>query len=160
MNIIIAGGGVAGLTAAAALRRLPFVRSIIVFEPVRPSKSGHVDHERNIESTTNIVSSSKHFNGLWGPSLRCLESLDIYGNIKDHLHAVRQSGYKDVSGRWLAQPTVGLKEPPGISCQNLCCLLHCDTTVPKPILHVTSSHQYLLFTDCCDSSFPRAISVS
>ena len=37
MNVIIAGGGVAGLTAAAVLRKLPFVKSILIFEPtVRP----------------------------------------------------------------------------------------------------------------------------
>lgn len=119
MNVVIAGGGVAGMTAAAVLRRLPFVKSIIIFEPFcsRDVDSGEAGLLNSSESETKLdscrTSVSHHYNGLWSPAISCLQSLGIYSHISKMLHPVRQSGYKDVSGRWLAQPTVGLQEPPG-----------------------------------------------
>jgi 2-polyprenyl-6-methoxyphenol hydroxylase-like FAD-dependent oxidoreductase len=119
MNVVIAGGGVAGMTAAAVLRRLPFVKSIVMFEPFRSpnADSGEAELVNDRVSETkldsNQTSVSHHYNGLWSPAITCLQSLGIYSHISRKLHPVLQSGYKDVSGRWLAQPTVGLQEPPG-----------------------------------------------
>lgn len=119
MNVVIAGGGVAGMTAAAVLRRLPFVKSIVIFEPFRStnidSSEAEVLNDRGSETKLDscLTSVSHHYNGLWSPAISCLQSLGIYSHISKKLHPVRQSGYKDVSGRWLAQPTAGLQEPPG-----------------------------------------------
>lgn len=115
MNVVIAGGGVAGLTAAAVLRRLPFVKSIVIFESSRPPcmDSSEVDGGSKMMPDSYQPSVSHHYNGLWSPAIKCLQSLGIYSHISQKLHPVLRSGYKDISGRWLAQPTVGLQEPPG-----------------------------------------------
>jgi len=110
MNIVIAGGGVAGLSAAVVLRKLPFVKSIVILEKAvvsvfssSKSNSGDV-----IKDETN----HHRYNGLWSPALQCLQSMGIYSKIERHLEGVRSSGYKDVSGRWLAKPFIGLLAPP------------------------------------------------
>ena len=120
MNVIIAGGGVAGLTSAAVLRKLPFIKSILIFEAANlPQISSSVENQfppRNEgEATTTssrIRNGFHHYNGIWNPALRCLQSIGIYDQIEMDLYPVRESGYKDFSGRWLAQPTTGLQEPP------------------------------------------------
>lgn len=119
MNVIIAGGGVAGLTAAAVLRKLPFVKSIVIFEAaLLPELSSSVVDQFNNNKDESITNSSRyrngfhHYNGIWNPALQCLQSIGVYDKIADHLHAVRTSGYKDFTGRWLAQPAVGLQDPP------------------------------------------------
>lgn len=116
MNVIIAGGGIAGLSAAAVLRKLPFIKSIRIFEPAtlsqisRPTATNEKDNATNKSSP--FAGTAHHYNGLWSPALQCLQSIGIYGKIENQLHAVRKSGYKNVAGRWLAFPTVGLQEPP------------------------------------------------
>ena len=117
MNVVIAGAGVAGLAAAAVLRRLPFVKAILILEPSRFSSEAQAQLECDLASDVQLdscrASVPHHYNGLWSPAISCLQSLGIYRHISNKLHPVRRSGYKDVSGRWLAQPTVGLQEPPG-----------------------------------------------
>ena len=122
MNVIIAGGGVAGLTSAAVLRKLPFVKSILIFEATNlPQISSSVVNQFSSNEGESMTTSSRirngfhHYNGIWNPALRCLQSIGIYDKIEKDLHAVRESGYKDFSGRWLAQPTKGLQEPPSKS---------------------------------------------
>lgn len=118
MNVIIAGGGIAGLSTAAVLRKLPFIKSIKIFEPAamsqisRPVASNLNDIDGATNRSSPFAGTAHHFNGLWSPALQCLQSLGIYSKIKNQLHAVRESGYKNVAGRWLALPTVGLQEPP------------------------------------------------
>ena len=140
MNVIIAGGGVAGLTAAAVLRKLPFVKSILIFEPtLRPILSSQAvtnltktaDNEHSpaskvVRNTSNQhrTEHSHHYNGLWNPALHCLKSIGIYDKIVTHLHGVRTSGYKDFSGRWIMQPSVGLQEPPSTLVKLLNLFLH------------------------------------
>jgi 2-polyprenyl-6-methoxyphenol hydroxylase-like FAD-dependent oxidoreductase len=137
MNIVIAGGGIAGLSAATVLRRLPFVKSILILEPAAVTAvlsssgsggNGIKDAETNIQRSSthysHLLHSNSHhsneihnsnthrYNGLWGPALHCLQSLGLYSKIAEHIHPVRSSGFKDIAGRWLAQPRVGLLEPP------------------------------------------------
>lgn len=113
MNIIIAGGGVAGLSAAAVLRKLSFVKSILIFEPAAlTALTSTVNGNSNSSSSSIHHYNSHHYNGIWSPALQCLDSIGVLEKTKNQFHAVRTSGYKDFAGRWLAQPTVGLQEPP------------------------------------------------
>jgi 2-polyprenyl-6-methoxyphenol hydroxylase-like FAD-dependent oxidoreductase len=112
MNIVIAGGGLAGLATAVVLRKLPFVKSIVILEKAvvsvyssSKSESGDVIRDENINN-------HHRYNGLWSPALQCLQSMGIYSKIERYLQGVRSSGYKDVSGRWLAKPFIGLLPPP------------------------------------------------
>jgi 2-polyprenyl-6-methoxyphenol hydroxylase-like FAD-dependent oxidoreductase len=118
MNVVIAGGGVAGLSAAAVLRKLPFIKSIKIFEPAilsqisRPTATNPKDINDVTNKSSPFSGTEHHYSGLWSPALQCLQSLGIYSKIENQLHAVRKSGYKNVAGRWLASPTVGLQKPP------------------------------------------------
>jgi protoporphyrinogen oxidase len=118
MNVIIAGGGIAGLSAAAVLRRIPFIKSIKIFEPTtlsqisKPTATKLNDIDVETTRSSPFAGTEHHYNGLWSPALQCLQSLGIYSKIENQLHSVRKSGYKNVAGRWLASPTFGLQKPP------------------------------------------------
>jgi 2-polyprenyl-6-methoxyphenol hydroxylase-like FAD-dependent oxidoreductase len=95
MNVVISGGGVAGLTTAAAIRRLPHIKSIVVLEA-----------SKGYDSTTCLG----HI-GLWNPSLQCLKQLGSFESLRKHLEFVGKSSYRDVRGNFLAQPQKGLQGP-------------------------------------------------
>ena len=98
MKVIVSGGGIAGLSAAKALSRLPFIASIKIIDNASPDR-------RLIDNT---------YTGLWNPSLSILSKYGV--DIERSICYVKKSGYKSTDGRWLAQPRKGLgkdyhKEP-------------------------------------------------
>lgn len=95
MRAVVAGGGVGGLAAAAALGRAGWAVTVIshdVTHEVRPAtdREGHVL-------------------GLWTPGLRCLETLGVSA-ASLAAHFVGKSGYMTVGGAELASPSYGLDQ--------------------------------------------------
>jgi hypothetical protein len=102
MNVVIAGSSIAGLACAATLRKLPFVKTIKVLDT-------------KCSRATNDAARASHvvdqlYTGIWNPG--------AYG-IRNHIEVpeavirklfqpVGNSGYKSVSGRWLANPSLNL----------------------------------------------------
>jgi uncharacterized protein with NAD-binding domain and iron-sulfur cluster len=87
MNIVIAGGGVAGLSAAVVLRKLPFVKSIVILE--KAVVSVYSSSKSNSGDVTKDETNHHRYNGLWSPALQCLQSMGIYSKIERHLEGVR-----------------------------------------------------------------------
>ena len=98
MKVIISGGGIAGLSAAKALTRLPFIASVKIIDNAATDR-------RLIDNT---------YTGLWSPSIFILSKYGV--DIERNICYVKKSGYRSTDGRWLAQPKKGLgtdyrKEP-------------------------------------------------
>ena len=91
MRVAIVGGGVAGLSTAITLSRLPFVSSIKI-----------IDADTNSESKIT----DNTYTGLWNPALTILKGYGI--DIDSKICFVNKSGYKSINGQWLAQPRKGL----------------------------------------------------
>jgi 2-polyprenyl-6-methoxyphenol hydroxylase-like FAD-dependent oxidoreductase len=94
MNIVVVGGGIAGLAVSAGLRRLRSVKRISILDNASPL------------TTLNA------YLGLWNPSLQCMEVLNVYEKVKKDFHAVGPSAYRNLRGHCLAKPFVGLARPP------------------------------------------------
>jgi len=99
MKVIVVGGGVAGLSVAKALTRLPLIASVKIID------NAATDDRRLIDNT---------YTGLWNPSLSILSKYGV--DIEKNICYVKKSGYRSTDGRWLAQPRKGLgidyhKEP-------------------------------------------------
>eukprot|EP01041_Mallomonas_annulata_P007107 gene7107-14455_t len=80
LNVVVAGGGIAGLTCAASLRSIG--AHVIVLE----SKS---------RDMTNYCG---NYLGLWSPSMRALSVLSCHRDITASSFAVSKSGYRSVDG--------------------------------------------------------------
>ena len=93
LNVIISGGGIAGLTTAICLRNIGANVSII-------------EKSRDYLVNNNYI-------GLWNPALNCLSQILGNGNIENKSYSVRRAGYRDVKGNWLMEPIIGLKLAPG-----------------------------------------------
>ena len=125
MKVTIVGGGVAGKTCAALLRRLPAVESIVLLEGAPcPFQALHPSETVKTFSSASPVASL--YTGLWSPSLKILSQLGTYyhresdpvtGSGKnrnllnpfgDKICFVGKSGYKSVDGDWIAQPSPGI----------------------------------------------------
>lgn len=90
MKVIVSGGGIAGLSAAKALTRLPFIDSVKIIDNA-------ANDRRLIDNT---------YTGLWNPSLCILSKYGV--DIERNICYVKKSGYRSTDGRWLAQPRKGL----------------------------------------------------
>ena len=108
MHVVISGGSIAGLSAAAFLKRLPSVKRISVIEA---------------SAKTSLDASVAGYSGLWSPALGNL--VDLIGpssTKKRSLLAdgafVSSSGYRRWdSGNWLMRPQKGLVVRESESCK-------------------------------------------
>lgn len=85
MSVVICGSGVAGLSAACALKQIGM--SVKVVEKM----------------SRGVLSQPNKYIGLWSPSLQCLSKLGVYGDLESDLQAVTRSGYRDVSGNYIGK---------------------------------------------------------
>lgn len=89
MRAVVAGGGIGGLAAAAALGRAGWAVTVI-------------SHDRPGPDLNPVV-------GLWTPGLRCLETLGVSVTSLG-AHFVGKSGYMTVDGAELASPSYRLDQ--------------------------------------------------
>jgi 2-polyprenyl-6-methoxyphenol hydroxylase-like FAD-dependent oxidoreductase len=98
-NAIIIGGGVAGLVSSISLRRIGISTRII-------------------EARKCIGASQLTYTGLWDPSVKILEQLGIYDDIKRKMKPVLRSTIRSKGGYVLIRPGI-LNKHPGMSIGSL-----------------------------------------
>jgi len=84
MSVIICGSGVAGLSAACALKQIGMSVKVI-------------------EKLSHAPSNPHRYSGLWSPALQCLHKLGVYSDIEKDLQPVTRSRYRAVSGVFLGE---------------------------------------------------------
>ena len=94
MRAVVAGGGVGGLAAAAALGRVGWAVTVISHDP---------------PALAATAADLDPVLGLWTPGLRCLEMLGVSATALG-AHFVGKSGYMTVGGAELASPSYGLDQ--------------------------------------------------
>jgi len=103
MQVVVSGGGIAGLSAAAYLRLLPQVARVTVLE-----KTPRPDTASKFKS----FPTEKKFTGLWTPALKCLDELCSSSTTKALMQDasfISDSGYRGwKKGEWLIKPNKGL----------------------------------------------------
>lgn len=82
MSVVICGSGVAGLSAACALKQIGMSVKII-------------------EKLSRCGLQPSKYSGLWSPSLQCLDKLGIYSDLEKEWQPVIQSGYRDICGHYI-----------------------------------------------------------